>query len=344
MARSWPCCSSGAMSCRRTPPSACRIFRTARRCSSRSPANTASSAWATRKTRSTSGVGKPAGRRKRTAARPTWTRFINPCTWTPGPSPTYNTAVSAGNVISQPHKSPVEDANAAGFGSFKSQPLAQQNVAGKGVWHDGFWNVVFIRDLKSKDADDVKFVAGKPVPVAFAIWNGEQHDRNGRKMVSNWYQLILDDGKASDRETLTDDSTSNAMNDNLSRRSFLQRSGLVGAGITAAQFLPLRFLQAQPARTTCSTRSRIIRTATGSSSIATNTPTTASSPGSARRTTRTIAASPRTSATASSSGWASNTTFTPTPISTANTRPPRGATAIAPRATRSTGFSTGRIG
>ena len=37
------------------------------------------------------------------------------------------------------------------------------------------------------------------------------------------------------------------MNENLSRRSFLQRSGLVGAGITAAQFLPLRFLQAQPA-------------------------------------------------------------------------------------------------
>jgi len=107
----------------------------------------------------------------------------------------YNTAVSAGNVISQPHKSPIEDANAAGFGSFKSQPIAQQNVSGKGIWHDGFWNVVFIRDLKSKDAADVKFVAGKPVPVAFAIWNGEQHDRNGRKMVSNWYQLILDSGK-----------------------------------------------------------------------------------------------------------------------------------------------------
>lgn len=108
----------------------------------------------------------------------------------------YSTAVSAGNVTSQPHKTPVEDANAAGFGSFKSQSIAQQNVAGKGVWHDGFWNVVFIRDLKSKDADDVKFVAGKPVPVAFAIWNGEQHDRNGRKMISNWYQLLLDDGKA----------------------------------------------------------------------------------------------------------------------------------------------------
>jgi DMSO reductase family type II enzyme heme b subunit len=109
----------------------------------------------------------------------------------------YNTAASAGNILSLPHQSPVEDANARGFGSFKSQPLQQQNVQGKGVWHDGFWSVVFIRDLKSKDADDVKFVAGKPVPVAFAIWNGEQGDRNGRKMVSNWYQLILDDGKGS---------------------------------------------------------------------------------------------------------------------------------------------------
>ena len=33
--------------------------------------------------------------------------------------------------------------------------------------------------------------------------------------------------------------------DNLSRRDFIKRSGLVGAGITAAQMLPLRFLQAQ---------------------------------------------------------------------------------------------------
>lgn len=112
------------------------------------------------------------------------------------PERRFATAVSAGNVISQAHKSPVEDANARGFGSFKSQPISQQNVDGKGVWNAGFWNVIFIRDLKSKDADDVKFVVGKAVPVAFAIWNGEQHDRNGRKMVSNWYQLVLDDPKA----------------------------------------------------------------------------------------------------------------------------------------------------
>ncbi|HYV28608.1 MAG TPA: twin-arginine translocation signal domain-containing protein, partial [Candidatus Eisenbacteria bacterium] len=33
--------------------------------------------------------------------------------------------------------------------------------------------------------------------------------------------------------------------ENFSRRSFIRRSGLVGAGIAAAQILPLRFLQAQ---------------------------------------------------------------------------------------------------
>jgi DMSO reductase family type II enzyme heme b subunit len=112
----------------------------------------------------------------------------------------FATAASAGNVISQPHRTPVEDANARGFGSFKSQPLDRQNVDGKGIWHDGFWNVIFIRDLKSKDKEDVKFAAGKAVPVAFAIWSGKQHDRNGRKMVSNWYQLILEGGKAAARK------------------------------------------------------------------------------------------------------------------------------------------------
>ena len=90
------------------------------------------------------------------------------------------------------HTSPVEDANARGFGTFKSQPPRSRTSSGKGIWRDGFWNVVFIRELKSRDADDVKFDTGKPVPVAFAVWDGEQRDRNGRKVISNWYQLILE--------------------------------------------------------------------------------------------------------------------------------------------------------
>jgi DMSO reductase family type II enzyme heme b subunit len=52
--------------------------------------------------------------------------------------------------------------------------------------------VVFVRELKSCDADDVQLVVGKPTPLAFAVWDGQNRDRNGRKVVSNWHRLILE--------------------------------------------------------------------------------------------------------------------------------------------------------
>jgi mono/diheme cytochrome c family protein len=104
----------------------------------------------------------------------------------------YRTAVDAHNEAAVAHRSPVEDANARGFGTLKSQPPSGQNVSGRGIWRDGSWSVVFVRELKSKDEDDVKFVVGRPVPVAFAVWDGQNRDRNGRKVVSNWHKLILE--------------------------------------------------------------------------------------------------------------------------------------------------------
>ncbi len=104
----------------------------------------------------------------------------------------YRTATDAGNAISRPHSAAVEDANARGFGTLKSQPPSGQNVNGKGVWRDGSWSVIFIRELKSKEPDDVKFAIGKPTPIAFAVWDGQNRDRNGRKVVSNWHKLILE--------------------------------------------------------------------------------------------------------------------------------------------------------
>lgn len=104
----------------------------------------------------------------------------------------YRTAAMAGNLLAATGmKSPVEDANARGFGTMASQPPTGQNVRGRGVWRDGFWSVVFVRDLKSRDKDDVQFVSDRPVPVAFAVWNGAQRDRNGRKVISNWFRLVL---------------------------------------------------------------------------------------------------------------------------------------------------------
>ncbi len=104
----------------------------------------------------------------------------------------HRTAVDAGNMVSIPHSSSVEDANAAGFGTLKSQSPRGQNVRGKGIWRDGSWSVILVRDLKSREAEDVKFAVGKPMPVAFAVWDGQNRDRNGRKVVSNWHKLILE--------------------------------------------------------------------------------------------------------------------------------------------------------
>jgi mono/diheme cytochrome c family protein len=105
----------------------------------------------------------------------------------------YRTAEAAHNLLAQPaHVSPVEDANARGFGSFKSQPPSGQNVRGRGIWRDSHWSIVFVRELKSRDADDVQFAIGKSTPLAFAVWDGQNRDRNGRKVVSNWHQLILE--------------------------------------------------------------------------------------------------------------------------------------------------------
>lgn len=105
----------------------------------------------------------------------------------------FRPAEAAGNIFAQPaRKTPVEDANARGFGTFTPQPASGQNVQGKGFWRDQHWQVLFLRDLRSRDVEDVKLTVGKPVPVAFAVWDGENRDRNGRKVVSNWYKLVLD--------------------------------------------------------------------------------------------------------------------------------------------------------
>ncbi|MCL4179462.1 MAG: c-type cytochrome [Verrucomicrobia bacterium] len=104
----------------------------------------------------------------------------------------YRTAETAGNLLASTRmRSPVEDANATGFGTMTSQSPSAQNVGGKGIWRDGFWSVLFYRELKSGDPRDVRLTPGESTFVAFAIWNGAQRDRNGRKVFSHWHRLTL---------------------------------------------------------------------------------------------------------------------------------------------------------
>ena len=66
-----------------------------------------------------------------------------------------------------------------------------QHVAGKGVWSEATWQVVFKRSIKAMDPEvDAIFDAGKRL-CAFAVWNGENGDRGGRKSISDWVELEI---------------------------------------------------------------------------------------------------------------------------------------------------------
>jgi len=85
----------------------------------------------------------------------------------------------------------VEELNAEGFGTVTPQPADNQNVEGYGEWKDGFWNVVFLRDMPKTGKWDIDFDRSDSALVAFAVWDGLKEDRNGRKVITVWQRLNL---------------------------------------------------------------------------------------------------------------------------------------------------------
>jgi hypothetical protein len=100
----------------------------------------------------------------------------------------FNPGRATHNILSDAsmRRSPIEDLNAEGFSTLTTQ--AQQDVDGKGNWSNNRWAVVFKRTLKTNDANDTQFSGGK-TPIAIAIWNGGNKERNGQKAVTQWQTL-----------------------------------------------------------------------------------------------------------------------------------------------------------
>jgi len=82
--------------------------------------------------------------------------------------------------------SAVEDLNAEGFSTLTTQ--AHQDVDGEGNWRNNRWSVVFKRSLKTGDGNDTQF-SGSKTPMAIAIWDGNNKERNGQKAVTQWNTL-----------------------------------------------------------------------------------------------------------------------------------------------------------
>lgn len=106
--------------------------------------------------------------------------------------PIFVSGWGAGNIVSDPtFEKSVEDLKAGGFGTLKARPRIDQSVDAEGSFSVNTYSVMFRRSLNPKGEDSVHLQAGATVPVAFAVWDGSAGDRDGRKSVTIWQDLIL---------------------------------------------------------------------------------------------------------------------------------------------------------
>jgi hypothetical protein len=88
--------------------------------------------------------------------------------------------------------SSVEDLIGGGFSTLTSK-RKQGRVKGQAAWKRGVWQVVMTRPLTAQTVEnEARLQPGRLQAVAFAVWNGENLERNGQKAVAPWFQLAID--------------------------------------------------------------------------------------------------------------------------------------------------------
>jgi mono/diheme cytochrome c family protein len=106
--------------------------------------------------------------------------------------PRFVTAWGAGNIVADPTRhSAAEDLSAQGFGTLKAHPREAQRVTANGEYSTGSYRVLFTRALAG-EREAIQLTPGQRVPVSFAVWNGSAGDRDGKKSVTIWQELLLE--------------------------------------------------------------------------------------------------------------------------------------------------------
>lgn len=81
---------------------------------------------------------------------------------------------------------------ARGFGTLK--PRMETSVEGISDYKHGRWTVVLRRKLETANKLDPVFIPGEASHLILAVWNGDQHEVNGRKSVTyQWIPAKFDD-------------------------------------------------------------------------------------------------------------------------------------------------------
>ncbi len=107
--------------------------------------------------------------------------------------PTFVTGWGAGNIVSDPtRRSAAEDLTAQGFGTLRARPPIDQTVEATGRYETSTYRVQFSRPLDASDDGAVSLEPGSRTPVSFAVWNGSAGDRDGKKSVTIWQELLIE--------------------------------------------------------------------------------------------------------------------------------------------------------
>ncbi len=83
----------------------------------------------------------------------------------------------------------IETVFARGMDDVKPRPSP---VTGQAEYRDGQYRVVLRRDLRSSQDDEVDFVPGKMIPIAWNVWDGQTGEDGKQRAISRWYYLLLE--------------------------------------------------------------------------------------------------------------------------------------------------------
>jgi DMSO reductase family type II enzyme heme b subunit len=76
------------------------------------------------------------------------------------------------------------------------QPLTRDGapLQGQAVFKDGRWQLLLRRALAAQDtAQRTSFTTATPLPIAFAAWDGSNGETGGRRAISSWYYIYLEE-------------------------------------------------------------------------------------------------------------------------------------------------------
>ena len=80
--------------------------------------------------------------------------------------------------------------NAHGLETWTTQKDSSINA--KGYFRFGRYSLILKRALKGND-QDIQFQIGKPIPIAFNVWDGYHGETGNKKSISSWFTLWLDE-------------------------------------------------------------------------------------------------------------------------------------------------------